>query len=258
MKAVILAGGRGTRLGQLSSIKPKPMVEIGNRPIIWHIMKLYSHYGVKEFIICAGYLGYQIKDYFINYSNNVSDVKINLNKNSIEYINKKERLNWEISIIDTGQETMTGGRLLKIKEFLDDKTPFFMTYGDGLADINLSKLLDFHKKSKKLVTMTAVYPPPRFGSLVIENNLVTKFSEKNIGDVGRINGGFFVCEKQALKYINNKNQPWESLPLVNLSSSRELSAFLHNGFWQPMDTLRERDELEKLWNTNSAPWKVWV
>ena len=258
MKAVILAGGRGTRLGQLSSIKPKPMVEIGNRPIIWHIMKLYSHYGIKEFIICAGYLGYQIKDYFINYSNNVSDVKINLNKNSIEYINKKERLNWEISIIDTGQETMTGGRLLKIKEFLDDNTPFFMTYGDGLADINLSKLLDFHKKSKKLVTMTAVYPPPRFGSLVIENNLVTKFSEKNIGDVGRINGGFFVCEKQALKYINNKNQPWESLPLVNLSSSRELSAFLHNGFWQPMDTLRERDELEKLWKTNSAPWKVWV
>ena len=258
MKAVILAGGRGTRLGQLSSIKPKPMVEIGNRPIIWHIMKLYSHYGVKEFIICAGYLGYQIKDYFINYSNNVSDVKINLNKNSIEYINKKERLNWEISIIDTGQETMTGGRLLKIKEFLDDNTPFFMTYGDGLADINLSKLLDFHKKSKKLVTMTAVYPPPRFGSLVIENNLVTKFSEKNIGDVGRINGGFFVCEKQALKYINNKNQPWESLPLVNLSSSRELSAFLHNGFWQPMDTLRERDELEKLWKTNSAPWKVWA
>ena len=258
MKAVILAGGRGTRLGQLSSIKPKPMVEIGNRPIIWHIMKLYSHYGVKEFIICAGYLGYQIKDYFINYSNNVSDVKINLNKNSIEYINKKESLNWEISIIDTGQETMTGGRLLKIKEFLDDNTPFFMTYGDGLADINLSKLLDFHKKSKKLVTMTAVYPPPRFGSLVIENNLVTKFSEKNIGDVGRINGGFFVCEKQALKYINNKNQPWESLPLVNLSSSRELSAFLHNGFWQPMDTLRERDELEKLWKTNSAPWKVWV
>ena len=258
MKAVILAGGRGTRLGQLSSIKPKPMVEIGNRPIIWHIMKLYSHYGVKEFIICAGYLGYQIKDYFINYLNNVSDVKINLNKNSIEYINKKERLNWEISIIDTGQETMTGGRLLKIKEFLDDNTPFFMTYGDGLADINLSKLLDFHKKSKKLVTMTAVYPPPRFGSLVIENNLVTKFSEKNIGDVGRINGGFFVCEKQALKYINNKNQPWESLPLVNLSSSRELSAFLHNGFWQPMDTLRERDELEELWKTNSAPWKVWV
>ena len=258
MKAVILAGGRGTRLGQLSSIKPKPMVEIGNRPIIWHIMKLYSHYGVKEFIICAGYLGYQIKDYFINYSNNVSDVKINLDKNLIEYINKKERLNWEISIIDTGQETMTGGRLLKIKEFLDDNTPFFMTYGDGLADINLSKLLDFHKKSKKLVTMTAVYPPPRFGSLVIENNLVTKFSEKNIGDVGRINGGFFVCEKQALKYINNKNQPWEGLPLVNLSSSRELSAFLHNGFWQPMDTLRERDELEKLWKTNSAPWKVWV
>ena len=258
MKAVILAGGRGTRLGQLSSIKPKPMVEIGNRPIIWHIMKLYSHYGVKEFIICAGYLGYQIKDYFINYSNNVSDVKINLNKNSIEYINKKERLNWEISIIDTGQETMTGGRLLKIKQFLDDNTPFLMTYGGGLADINLSKLLDFHKKSKKLVTMTAVYPPPRFGSLVIENNLVTKFSEKNIGDVGRINGGFFVCEKQALKYINNKNQPWESLPLVNLSSSRELSAFLHNGFWQPMDTLRERDELEKLWKTNSAPWKVWV
>jgi glucose-1-phosphate cytidylyltransferase len=257
MKAVILAGGRGTRLGELSTIKPKPMVEIGNRPIIWHIMKLYSHFGVNEFVICAGYLGYQIKNYFINFKENTLDVKINLKLNSIEYEKQSDETNWKISVIDTGQKTMTGGRLLKIKDYLDDDSPFFLTYGDGLADVNIPRLLDHHKKSKKLVTMTAVYPPPRFGSLIIENNLVTKFSEKNIGDVGRINGGFFVCEKSALDYIDNKNQPWESSPLVKLSSSKELSAYLHNGFWKPMDTVRERDELENLWESGFAPWKLW-
>lgn len=256
MKAVILAGGRGTRLGQLSKIKPKPMVEVGNRPIIWHIMKLYSYYGVKEFIICAGYLGDQIKDYFMNYLKNISDIKIDLNSNYVKYYNN-DTFDWKISIVDTGLETLTGGRLLRVKHLLDEDTPFFMTYGDGLADIDISKLLEFHKNAKKLVTMTAVYPPPRFGSLVIENNLVTKFSEKNIGDVGRINGGFFVCQKSALEYINDENEQWESSPLVNLASSRQISAYLHNGFWQPMDTLRERDELEKLWNTEKAPWKIW-
>lgn len=257
MKVVILAGGRGTRLGQLSSVKPKPMVEIGNRPILWHIMRLYSHFGINEFIICSGYLGYQIKDYFANYLKHISDVNINFENDTIEYNRKEKKLNWKISIVDTGQETLTGGRLKKIKYLLDDNNPFFMTYGDGLADVNMAELLKFHKEKQKLVTMTAVYPPPRFGSLVIESGLVTKFSEKNIGDVGRINGGFFVCEKSSLEYINNENEAWESSPLVNLSSSKELSAYLHDGFWQPMDTLRERDELEKLWNDGYAPWKLW-
>ena len=257
MKSVILAGGRGTRLGEISSIKPKPMVEIGHKPIIWHIMKLYSHFGVNEFIICAGYLGYHIKEYFINYLNHVSDVEINFKENSVEYISAKKELNWKISIIDTGQETMTGGRLKKISHLLKENEPFFMTYGDGLADININKLLKFHKESNKLVTMTAVYPPPRFGSLEIQNGIVTKFSEKNLGVVGRINGGFFVCEKASLKFITNLNDAWESSPLVNLSSSGELAAYLHDGFWQPMDTLRERDELEKLWNDRLAPWKLW-
>lgn len=257
MKAVILAGGRGTRLGELSTIKPKPMVDIGNRPIIWHIMKLYSYFGVNEFIICSGYLGHLIKDYFVNFKEKTSDVKINLKLDTIEYNNNHQECSWQISIIDTGQNTMTGERLLRIKDYLDDHNPFFLTYGDGLADINITKLLDHHKKSKKLVTMTAVYPPPRFGSLVIENNLVTRFSEKNIGDVGRINGGFFVCEKSALDYIDNTNQPWESSPLVKLSSKKELAAYLHDGFWKPMDTVRERDELENLWESGSAPWKIW-
>ncbi len=257
MKAVILAGGRGTRLGELSTIKPKPMVEIGNRPIIWHIMKLYSFFGVNEFIICSGYLGHLIKDYFVNFKEKTTDVKINLKLDTIEYKKNHQECSWQISIIDTGQNTMTGERLLRIKDQLDDHTPFFLTYGDGLADININQLLDHHKKSKKLVTMTAVYPPPRFGSLVIENNLVTRFSEKNIGDVGRINGGFFVCEKSALDYIDNTNQPWESSPLVKLSSNKELAAYLHDGFWKPMDTVRERDELENLWESGSAPWKIW-
>lgn len=257
MKAIILAGGRGTRLGEISSIKPKPMVEIGGRPIIWHIMKLYNHFGVNEFIICSGYLGYQIKDYFINYLNHISDVDINFEKNSIQHLSSEKKVNWKISIVDTGLETMTGGRLKKISHLLNDNEPFFMTYGDGLGDIQLNELLTFHKKKKKLVTMTAVYPPPRFGSLVIDNNIVTKFSEKNIGDVGRINGGFFVCEKESLEFITNENEPWESSPLINLSESRELAAYLHDGFWQPMDTLRERDVLEKIWNEGLAPWKLW-
>ena len=256
MKAVILAGGKGTRLGEVSSLKPKPMVQIGNMPIIWHIMKLYSYYGVREFIICAGYLGDQIKDYFVNYSLYNSDLEVDMKTIRSKFLNNKKNEDWNIKIIDTGQETMTGGRLLKIKNLLDNDEPFFLTYGDGLSNVNLNDLLNFHIKSKKLVTITAVYPPPRFGSLVIKHNSVIEFSEKNTGDVGRINGGFFICEKKSLDFIN-KDLPWESDPLKKLSKNGELMAFEHDGFWQPMDTMRERDILEDLWNTNKAPWKVW-
>ena len=256
MKAVILAGGRGTRLGEITSLKPKPMVEIGNMPIIWHIMKLYSFYGVKDFIICAGYLGHEIKDYFVNFSLYNSDIEVNFKSKSLTYLNHQNNDDWNIKIVDTGQETMTGGRLLKIKNLLDEDTPFFLTYGDGLSNININQLLKFHKNSKKLVTMSAVYPPPRFGSLEIWNNSVVKFSEKNLGDIGRINGGFFVCEKKSIDFIKN-DQPWESDPLKNLSDIGELMAFEHDGFWQPMDTMRERDILEDLWIKNIAPWKVW-
>ena len=256
MKAVILAGGRGTRLGEITSLKPKPMVEIGNMPIIWHIMKLYSYYGVREFIICAGYLGDQIKDYFVNYSLYNSDLEVDIKPKKLKFLNNEKIEDWNIKIIDTGQETMTGGRLLKIKSLLDDNKPFFLTYGDGLANINLNDLLNFHLKFKKLVTITAVYPPPRFGSLVIKDNSVIEFSEKNMGDVGRISGGFFVCEKKSIDFINI-DQPWESDPLKNLSKNGELMAYEHDGFWQPMDTMRERDILDSLWRENKAPWKVW-
>ena len=256
MQAVILAGGRGTRLGEISSIKPKPMVEIGGKPIIWHIMKLYSHYNVKEFIICVGYLGYEIKNYFANYLLKTSDLDLNFKSNSINYISKDKKLDWTVKIIDTGEKTLTAGRLKKIKKYLHNNIPFHLTYGDGLSDINIKKLVEFHKNKKKLVTLTAVHPPPRFGSLVIKDSFVTTFSEKNVGDVGRINGGFFICEKKCLDFIK-KDEAWESNPLVNLSNKRELVAFEHNGFWQPMDTMRERDYLEDLWINKKAPWKVW-
>lgn len=256
MQAVILAGGRGTRLGEISSVKPKPMVEIGRKPIIWHIMKLYNYYDVREFIVCVGYLGYEIKDYFANYLLNASDLEIDYSSNSIKYIRKEKKINWSLKIIDTGEKTLTAGRLKKIKKYLHKDRPFHLTYGDGLSNVNIKKLETFHKNKNKLVTMTAVYPPPRFGSLVLNNELVKTFSEKNVGDVGRINGGFFVCEKKSLDFIK-KDEPWESNPLIQLSKNKELVAFKHNGFWQPMDTMRERDYLEDLWRTKKAPWKVW-
>lgn len=256
MKAVILAGGRGTRLGEISSIKPKPMVQIGNKPILWHIMKLYSSYNIKDFIICAGYLGHEIKDYFSKFLLNNSDVEIDLSNKSINYLSNSDNEDWKIKIIDTGLETLTGGRLIKIKNYLNDDEPFFLTYGDGLANINMYNLLKFHNSNNKLVTMSAVFPPPRFGSLEIKDQIVTEFSEKNLGDIGRINGGFFVCEKKSLDFIKS-DQPWESEPLRKLSKENELMAYLHDGFWQPMDTMRERDYLETLWKTNKAPWRVW-
>jgi glucose-1-phosphate cytidylyltransferase len=253
MKAVILAGGFGTRITEESSSKPKPLIEIGGMPILWHIMKLYSFYGINDFIICCGYKGYLIKEYFSNYYLHSSDVSINLKNNSIDILNKSSEP-WSITLINTGEYSQTGGRLLRIKDHIDDT--FCMTYGDGVSDVNIHNLLDFHKKNNKLSTITAVQPPGRFGALELENDLVTSFSEKPHGDGGWINGGFFVLEPEVFDYIENENTIWEQKPLITLAKDRQLSAFYHKGFWRPMDTMRDKVELDEYWSTK-APWKVW-
>jgi glucose-1-phosphate cytidylyltransferase len=255
MKAVILAGGLGTRLSEETVIKPKPMVEIGGMPIIWHIMKIYSHHGINDFIICCGYKGYLIKEYFMNYSLHTSDVNIDLTSNNIQVINKTQE-DWKITLVDTGEDSMTGGRLKRVAEYLDDED-FCFTYGDGVADIDIQKLIDFHKNHKKLATLTATYPPGRFGSLVIKNNTVNKFMEKPKGDGAVINGGFFVLSPKVINLINDDQTIWEQEPLNKLASDGELMSFLHNGFWQPMDTLRDKTYLNDLWNEDKAPWKKW-
>ena len=255
MKAVILAGGLGTRLSEETVIKPKPMVEIGGMPIIWHIMKIYSHHGINDFIICCGYKGYLMKEYFMNYSLHTSDVNIDLSSNNIQVINKTQE-DWKITLVDTGEDSMTGGRLKRVAEYLDDED-FCFTYGDGVADIDIQKLIDFHKNHKKLATLTATYPPGRFGSLVIKNNAVNKFMEKPKGDGAVINGGFFVLSPKVISLINNDKTVWEQEPLNKLASDGELMSFLHNGFWQPMDTLRDKTYLNDLWNEDKAPWKKW-
>jgi glucose-1-phosphate cytidylyltransferase len=255
MKLVILAGGKGTRISEQSFLKPKPLIEIGNRPIIWHIMKIYSYYGIKEFIICCGYKGYLLKEYFSNYFLHNSDVTINVKNNKID-IKKKNNEDWKISLIDTGEETLTGGRILRIKDFIDDD--FLLTYGDGLANINIKQLINFHKTSKKLATMTVVKPHVRFGiAHVDKNNLVTKFSEKPKNNDTLINGGFFVLKKDIFKYLNDDSTIWEKEPLEHLAKDRQLAAFLHEDFWYAMDTLREKMYLDNLWNTDCAPWKIW-
>ena len=254
MRAVILAGGLGTRISEETLIKPKPMVEIGGKPILWHILKIYSHYGINEFIICCGYKGYVIKEYFANYFLHNSDVTFSLKSNTME-IHQAKVEPWKITLIDTGLETMTGGRLLRVSKYLD--TTFCFTYGDGLSDIDIGELLKFHKSHGKLVTMTSVKPPGRYGALEIKNNIVTSFHEKPDGDGAWINGGFFVVNPKALDYIENDSTSWESSPLEKISSDRELMAFYHKGFWQPMDTLRDKNNLEKIWNSRSAPWKKW-
>ena len=256
MKAVILAGGLGTRLSEETELKPKPMIEIGGMPIIWHIMKIYAHYGINEFIICCGYKGYVLKEYFANYFLHSSDVTINLEDNQILF-HKHRSENWKVTLVDTGLKSMTGGRLLGVSDYLDDDKDFFMTYGDGVADINITKLLSSHKKSGSLATLTAVSPPGRFGALEIKENKVQKFSEKPSGDNSLINGGFFVLNKKVLRYIDNSQTIWEQDPLKNLAANNELNAYHHKGFWQPMDTLREKNHLEMLWNTDTAPWKKW-
>lgn len=255
MKAVILAGGLGTRLSEETFLRPKPLIEIGGMPILWHLMKIYSHYGINDFVICCGYKGYMIKEYFANYSLHMSDVTFDLKQNSMN-VHLKSVEPWKVTLVDTGLETMTGGRLKKIKGYLEDET-FCFTYGDGLSNININELINFHKKQKTLATVTAVRPPGRFGSMKVNENMVTKFQEKPLGDGNWINGGFFVLEPRVIDYIHDDNTSWELEPLEKLVQENQLSAFEHNGFWQPVDTLREKNQLEEMWNSNSAYWKIW-
>lgn len=256
MKVLILAGGFGSRLSEETSLKPKPMIEIGGKPILWHIMKIYSFYGLNEFVILCGYKGYMIKEYFANYYMHMADMTIDMVNNKTEYhaIHVEP---WKVTLIDTGIDTMTGGRIKRVKKYIGDQ-PFMLTYGDGLADVNINELLIYHKKHGKAITMTAVQPEGRFGSLELsEMDQVTNFSEKPKGDGTWINGGFFVCEPKVLDYIDNDKTIFERDPLENLAKDGELYTYKHTGFWKPMDMLRDKMQLEELWNTNQAPWKKW-
>lgn len=256
MKAVILAGGLGTRIAEESDTKPKPMVEIGGRPLLWHIMKTYSHHGIKDFVICLGYKGYVIKEFFFNYYRHMSDLEINLKTGEHRILNTQSE-DWKVTLVDTGPETMTGGRLKRVAPYLKDET-FCLTYGDGLSDINISAELAFHKEHGKLATVAAVQPPGRFGVLNIDRQKqVTSFEEKPSDEIGWINGGFFVLEPRAIDYIDGDETSWERAPLSQLAKDGELAAFQHTGFWQPCDTLRDKRELEKLWEGDAAPWRVW-
>lgn len=256
MKAVILAGGLGTRISEESHLRPKPMIEIGGMPILWHILKIYSAHGINEFVICCGYKGYIIKEYFANYFLHMSDVTFDMASNSME-IHQKYAEPWRVTLVDTGDDTLTGGRLKRVGEYLRDEEAFCFTYGDGVADIDVSALIAFHRKHGKLATVTAVQPPGRYGAIHIEEGLVTEFVEKPRGDGGLINGGFFVLSPKVLDYIAGDDTAWELGPLERIAAENELSAFEHKGFWQPMDTLREKNLLESLWLSGKAPWKVW-
>jgi glucose-1-phosphate cytidylyltransferase len=252
---VILAGGLGSRIGEETSSRPKPMIEIGGKPILWHIMKIYSAHGINEFIICLGYKGYIIKEYFANYFLHTADVTLDLRDNSMD-VHQKWAEPWKITLIDTGATTMTGGRLKAIKPYLGDDEAFCFTYGDGVADIDITALVAFHKAHGKRATITAVAPPGRFGALEFDGDLVTNFKEKPAGDGGLINGGFFVAHPSVLDLVGGPETVWEQEPLEKLAHGRELAAYHHDGFWQPMDTLRDKQHLEQLWETG-APWKVW-
>jgi len=257
MKVLILAGGYGTRLSEETVLKPKPMVEIGPHPILWHIMKLYSHYGMDEFVILLGYKGYIIKEYFANYFLHQSNVTFDMKDNSMKVHNSNSEP-WKVTLVDTGVKTMTGGRIEKVKEYIGNET-FLLTYGDGVADVNIEESIKFHKEQKAVVTMTAVQPDGRFGAIDIDDNgKVVSFLEKPKGDGAWINGGFFVCEPEALNYIKDGSSTvWEKNPLETIACDGKLSSFRHKGFWQCMDTLREKELLENLWETGAAPWKVW-
>jgi len=256
MKVVILAGGMGTRIQEESYIKPKPLIEIGSKPILWHIMKTYSHYGYKEFVICCGYKGFLIKEYFANFSLHNSDVTIDILKNEIK-INKNNNENWKITLVDTGDNTLTGGRILRIKDYVGDQ--FMLTYGDGVSNININKLVDFHNSNKKIATVTTVQPSGRFGVVKIDKdtNLINDFSEKLKGDSSWVNGGYFVLNKEIFKYLDDDQTIWERKPLEKLFKEKELIAYKHQDFWYAMDTLRDKIYLENLWNSNKAPWKIW-
>ncbi|MEN8661301.1 MAG: glucose-1-phosphate cytidylyltransferase [Lentimonas sp.] len=255
MKAVILAGGLGTRLSEETHLKPKPMVEVGRRPILWHIMKLYSHYGINEFIICAGYRSYVIKEYFANYMLHMSDVTFDMNRNTMEVCEKRSEP-WKVTVVDTGQETMTGGRLKRVRDYLGDDT-FCFTYGDGVGDVDIAKTIEIHRSAGRKATLTAVQPPGRYGALCIDGNRITQFQEKPEGDGAWINGGFFVLEPSVIDYIDDDSVSWERAPLEGLAEGRELSVYKHYGFWRPMDTLRDKLQLEAMWDAEKAPWKLW-
>ncbi|WP_172198427.1 glucose-1-phosphate cytidylyltransferase [Niveibacterium sp. COAC-50] len=256
MKAVILAGGLGTRISEESDTKPKPMVEVGGRPLLWHIMKSYSHHGINDFVICLGYKGYVIKEFFFNYYRHTSDLEINLGSGEHRVFNSQAE-DWRVTLIDTGPDTMTGGRLKRVAPYLGEET-FCLTYGDGLADIDLSREIAFHRSHGKLATVAAVQPPGRFGVLNIDSRQsVSSFEEKPSDEIGWINGGFFVLEPKVIDYIDGDGTSWERAPLASLARDGELAAFYHTGFWQPCDTLRDKRELEALWDSSNAPWCIW-
>jgi len=255
VKAVILAGGLGTRLAEETSVRPKPMIEVGGKPVLWHILKSYSQHGVNDFIICLGYRGYVIKEYFANYFLHMSDVTFDLAENRMEVCHRHCEP-WRVTLVDTGEQTQTGGRLRRVRDYLDDGT-FCFTYGDGLADVDIGALVAFHRQQKRLATLTAVQPAGRFGAIDIRDQRITRFEEKPHGDGAWINGGFFVLEPAALKYIEDDSTAWERRPLEQLAVDGQLSAFTHRGFWQPMDTLRDKLKLEELWEAGRAPWKTW-
>lgn len=256
MKAVILAGGLGTRISEESHLKPKPMIEIGGKPILWHIMKQYSAHGIQDFVICLGYKGYAIKDFFANYFLHTSDVTFDMRNNQME-VHQNYSEPWRVTLVDTGEETMTGGRLRRVGRFLEQDEAFCFTYGDGVSDLDISALVAFHKQHGKHATVTAVQPPGRYGALAREGDQVTGFVEKPRGDGGWINGGFFVLSPKVLPYIAEDSSTWEAEPLGQLASEGQLMAFQHEGFWHPMDTLRDKNYLEQLWQSGEAPWKQW-
>ncbi len=256
MKAVILAGGLGTRISEESHLKPKPMVEIGGKPIMWHIMKSYSHYGINDFVICLGYKGYVIKEYFANYFLHMSDVTFDMQHNSME-VHQKNVEPWRVTLVDTGESTLTGGRLKRVGEYIGGES-FCFTYGDGVSDIDIGALIEFHKNHGSKATVTAIQPPGRYGALNLDGSIVSSFQEKPAGDGAWINGGFFVLEPSVLSLIEGDQTSWEAEPLMKLAKNGDLNAYQHKGFWQAMDTLRDKNHLEELWTSGNSPWKVWV
>jgi glucose-1-phosphate cytidylyltransferase len=256
LKAVILAGGLGTRLSEETGSRPKPMVEIGGMPILWHILKIYSEHGISDFIVCCGYKGYLIKEYFANYFLHSSDVTFDLSDNSVSVLSNRAE-SWKVTLVDTGSDTMTGGRLLRIKQYLCDEPYFLLTYGDGVGNVNITESINFHQSHGKLATMTTSYPPGRFGAIETEGDLVERFQEKPRGDGAMVNSGFFVLSPRVLDRIFGDECTWEDEPIKSLARDKQLMAFRHKGFWQPMDTVHDKNFLEKLWTENNAPWKIW-
>jgi len=257
VKAVILAGGLGTRISEETHLKPKPMVEIGGKPILWHILKMYSHHGIQDFVICCGYKGYVIKEYFANYFLHMSDVTFDMSTNRME-VHQRHAEPWRVTLVDTGEDTLTGGRLRRVRDYVRDEEAFCFTYGDGVSDVDIGASVRFHQRHGRLATVTAVQPPGRYGALRRDGDLVAGFTEKPRGDGGLINGGFFVLSPKCLDRIEGDQTSWEGEPLMSLARDGQLMAFEHNGFWQPMDTLREKNLLEDLWVSGQAPWKSWA